>query len=207
MTLLCAIVAMLDGFDTQSIAYVAPRIAEDWGLKPSEFGPIFAAGLFGLMAGAFLLSPAADRWGRKKIILLSTFIFGLFALLTAWATSMNELLAYRFITGVGLGAAMPNIIALTSEYAPQRLRATLVTVMFCGFPLGSTLGGLISGGSSRISTGTRCSCWAACCPCCCCRCWPRCCPNRCATWPPAAPRPRATSPSSRAPTRAKTRPR
>lgn len=144
VTLLCAIVAMLDGFDTQSIAYVAPRIAEDWGLKASEFGPIFAAGLFGLMAGAFLLSPAADRWGRKKVILLSTSIFGLFALLTAWATSMNELLAYRFITGVGLGAAMPNIIALTSEYAPQRLRATLVTVMFCGFPLGSTLGGLVS---------------------------------------------------------------
>ncbi|CAM3609261.1 MFS transporter [Paracidovorax anthurii] len=144
VTLLCAIVAMLDGFDTQSIAYVAPRIAEDWGLKPSDFGPIFAVGLFGLMAGAFILSPAADRWGRKKIILLSTFIFGLFALLTAWATSMTELLAYRFVTGVGLGAAMPNIIALTSEYAPQRLRATLVTVMFCGFPLGSTLGGLVS---------------------------------------------------------------
>ncbi|KAF1021169.1 MAG: 3-hydroxybenzoate transporter MhbT [Paracidovorax wautersii] len=135
---------MLDGFDTQSIAYVAPRIAEDWGLKAAEFGPIFAVGLFGLMAGAFVLSPAADRYGRKKIILLSTFIFGLFALLTASASSITELLVLRFLTGVGLGAAMPNIIALTSEYAPQRLRATLVTVMFCGFPLGSTIGGLVS---------------------------------------------------------------
>lgn len=144
VTALCFIIAMLDGFDTQSIAFVAPKIAEDWGLAPSAFGPIFAIGLLGLTVGAFTLSPAADRFGRKTVILISTLIFGLFALLTAFATSMNELLIYRFITGIGLGAAMPNIIALTSEYGPARLRATLVTVMFCGFPLGSTLGGLVS---------------------------------------------------------------
>lgn len=144
VTALCFIIAMLDGFDTQSIAFVAPKIAEDWGLAPSAFGPIFAIGLLGLTVGAFTLSPAADRFGRKTVILISTLIFGLFALLTAFATSMNELLIYRFITGIGLGAAMPNIIALTSEYGPARLRATLVTVMFCGFPLGSTIGGLVS---------------------------------------------------------------
>lgn len=144
VTALCFIIAMLDGFDTQSIAFVAPKIAEDWGLKPSEFGPIFAIGLLGLTVGAFTLSPAADRFGRKTVILISTAIFGLFALLTAFSTSMHELLIYRFITGIGLGAAMPNIIALTSEYGPARLRATLVTVMFCGFPLGSTIGGLVS---------------------------------------------------------------
>ncbi|MDQ8028470.1 MAG: MFS transporter [Brevundimonas sp.] len=144
VTALCFIIAMLDGFDTQSIAFVAPKIAEDWGLAPSAFGPIFAIGLLGLTVGAFTLSPAADKFGRKTVILISTFIFGLFALLTAFATSMNELLIYRFITGIGLGAAMPNIIALTSEYGPARLRATLVTVMFCGFPLGSTIGGLVS---------------------------------------------------------------
>lgn len=146
VTALCFIIAMLDGFDTQSIAFVAPKIAEEWGLSPSEFGPIFAVGLLGLTVGAFTLSPAADKFGRKAVILVSTFIFGLFALLTAFAGSMNELLIYRFITGIGLGAAMPNIIALTSEYGPARLRATLVTVMFCGFPLGSTIGGLISTG-------------------------------------------------------------
>lgn len=146
VTALCFIIAMLDGFDTQSIAFVAPKIAEEWGLSPSAFGPIFAVGLLGLTVGAFTLSPAADKFGRKAVILLSTLIFGLFALLTAYATTMNELLIYRFITGIGLGAAMPNIIALTSEYGPARLRATLVTVMFCGFPLGSTIGGLVSTG-------------------------------------------------------------
>ena len=146
VTALCFIIAMLDGFDTQSIAFVAPKIAEEWGLSPSEFGPIFAIGLLGLTVGAFTLSPAADKFGRKTVILVSTLIFGLFALLTAFAGSMTELLIYRFVTGIGLGAAMPNIIALTSEYGPARLRATLVTVMFCGFPLGSTIGGLISTG-------------------------------------------------------------
>jgi AAHS family 4-hydroxybenzoate transporter-like MFS transporter len=141
---LCALVAMLDGFDTQAIAYVAPRIADRWGLAPAAFGPIFSIGLVGLTVGAFLLSPAADRVGRKAIILLSTALFGVFALMTGTATNLEHLLIYRFLTGIGLGAAMPNLIALTSEYAPARLRATAVTVMFCGFPLGSTIGGLIS---------------------------------------------------------------
>jgi AAHS family 4-hydroxybenzoate transporter-like MFS transporter len=146
VTALCAVVALLDGFDTQAIAYVAPRIAQDWGTAPSAFGPVFAVGLLGLSVGALVVSPMADRFGRKTIVLLSTLVFGLFALLTATAESMNALLVYRFLTGIGLGAAMPNIVALTSEYAPERLRATLVTVMFCGFPLGSTLGGLVSTG-------------------------------------------------------------
>jgi len=144
ITTLCGLVAMLDGFDTQSIAYVAPRIAEDWGLPASSFGPIFGAGLLGLTIGAFALSSAADRFGRKIIILLSVAIFGIFALLTAQARTMDELLALRLLTGVGLGGAMPNIIALTNEYAPARYKATLVTVMFCGFPLGSTIGGLVT---------------------------------------------------------------
>ena len=141
---LCAWIALLDGFDTQSIAYVAPVIAEQWGIPMAGFGPIFGAGLAGLAVGAFILSPVADRFGRKGVILLSVLLFGVFALITARATSLNELLVYRFLTGLGLGGAMPNIIALTSEYAPKRVRAVLIAVMFCGFPLGSTVGGVVS---------------------------------------------------------------
>ncbi|GGB53711.1 MFS transporter [Tistrella bauzanensis] len=144
ITALCALIALLDGFDTQAIAYVAPVIAEDWQMNMASFGPIFGAGRAGLTVGAFVLSPAADRFGRKSVILASMLVFGVFSLVTAWADSFNDLLLYRFLTGVGLGGAMPNIIALTSEYAPARLRATLVTIMFCGFPFGSTLGGLAS---------------------------------------------------------------
>ncbi len=141
---LCAWIALLDGFDTQAIAYVAPVIAEQWGIAMSGFGPIFGVGLAGLTVGAFILSPAADRFGRKSIILLSVLLFGIFAVITSRATTLNELLIYRFLTGLGLGGAMPNIIALTSEYAPKRMRAILIAVMFCGFPLGSTIGGVIS---------------------------------------------------------------
>jgi AAHS family 4-hydroxybenzoate transporter-like MFS transporter len=141
---LCAWIALLDGFDTQAIAYVAPVIAEQWGIAMAGFGPIFGAGLAGLMVGAFVLSPAADRFGRKNVILLSVSLFGAFALVTARVTTLNELLVFRFLTGLGLGGAMPNIIALTSEYAPKRMRALLIAVMFCGFPLGSTVGGLVS---------------------------------------------------------------
>lgn len=144
VTALCAFVAMLDGFDTQAIAYVAPSIAEAWSLEPAAFGPIFGGGLFGLTLGALIFSPVADRIGRKPVIVLCVVMFGVCSLLTTSAQTPQSLLVYRVLTGIGLGGAMPNIIALTNEYAPVRLKATLVTVMFCGFPLGSTLGGLIS---------------------------------------------------------------
>jgi AAHS family 4-hydroxybenzoate transporter-like MFS transporter len=141
---LCALIAGLDGFDTQAIAYVAPTISETWELDKAAFGPIFGVGLLGLTVGALILGPLADRIGRKLVIILCTAIFGLFALLTASATNIDQLLVYRLLTGIGLGGAMPNLIAITNEYAPARLKATLVTVMFCGFPLGSTIGGIIS---------------------------------------------------------------
>ena len=144
IVLLCALVAMLDGFDTQAIAFVAPVIAAQWGLQTAAFGPVFGAGLAGLMVGALVFGPAADRWGRRKVVIGTTALFGLLTLLTAWASSMPELLALRFLTGLGLGGAMPNIIALTAESAPQRSRATMVSLMFCGFPLGAVFGGLIA---------------------------------------------------------------
>jgi AAHS family 4-hydroxybenzoate transporter-like MFS transporter len=144
VAVLCGLVAMLDGFDTQSIAYVAPSIASSWHLNPAVLGPIFSAGLLGLAIGALALSSLADRYGRRVVILFSVFAFGVFALLTARAESLGELAVFRLLTGIGLGGAMPNIIALTSEYAPADRRGTVVTAMFCGFPLGATIGGFLS---------------------------------------------------------------
>ena len=123
--LLCGLIAILDGLDTQAIAFVAPVVARDWGLDVSAFGPVFGSGLLGLMLGALIFGPIADHVGRKRVLIGATLWFGVFAALTAHAGSMTELLAYRFVTGIGLGAALPNVIALTSEYAPTRSRATL----------------------------------------------------------------------------------
>src|SRR5260221_13443967 len=140
---LCAGVVFMDGFDTQAIGYVAPTLGKLWNLKPGALGPVFGAGLFGLMLGALIGAPLADRIGRKRGIILSTLAFGLCSLLTVTADSLNSLLLWRLATGLGLGGAMPNAIALTSEYSPQRSRATLVMIMFCGVSLGSALRGVV----------------------------------------------------------------
>jgi len=144
LLLICAAVLFLDGFDTQAIGYVAPALAKEWGLTKGALGPVFSAGLFGLMIGALLFGPLADRVGRKKIIILSTLAFGIGALVTALVQDLNTLLAIRFLTGLGLGGAMPNAIAMTSEFNPRRRRATMVMIMFCGFSVGAALGGLLA---------------------------------------------------------------
>jgi MFS transporter, AAHS family, 4-hydroxybenzoate transporter len=140
----CAAVLFLDGFDTQAIGFVAPALAREWGVTKVALGPVFSAGLFGLMIGALLFGPLADRVGRKKIIIVSTVAFGLGALVTALVQDVSSLIVIRFLTGLGLGGAMPNAIALTSEFNPRRRRATMVMIMFCGFSVGAALGGLLA---------------------------------------------------------------
>jgi MFS transporter, AAHS family, 4-hydroxybenzoate transporter len=142
--LLCALVAMADGFDTQAIGFVAPRLATDLGIEPRAMGSIFAAGLIGLTLGALGLSVLADRIGRRPVIIGSVAAFGICALATATADSTRELLAWRFLTGLGLGGALPNVNALAAEIAPPNRRALLMTLMFAGFPLGGVIGGLAS---------------------------------------------------------------
>jgi MFS transporter, AAHS family, 4-hydroxybenzoate transporter len=144
LLLTCAAVLFLDGFDTTAIGFVAPSLAREWGLTKGALGPVFSAGLFGLMIGALVFGPLADRIGRKKIIIFSTLAFGIGALVTAFVQDVNTLLAIRFLTGLGLGGAMPNTIAMTSEFSPHRRRATMVMVMFCGFSAGAALGGLLA---------------------------------------------------------------
>jgi AAHS family 4-hydroxybenzoate transporter-like MFS transporter len=140
----CAVLVTLDGFDNSAISYAAPVIAREWNVPVPDFGPVFGAGLFGLMLGALISGPVADRFGRKSVILISTAVFSVFALATTLATSIPQLYALRFLTGLGVGGLMPNSIALTAEYAPRRIRATVIAVMFLGFPLGAGGGGFLA---------------------------------------------------------------
>ena len=138
------LIMMFDGFDTQSIAFVAPAIASDWHLSSATFGPIFAAALLGSIVGGMLLGSLADRFGRRIVLALCLFVFGSLNMACAYATSIESLTILRFLCGIGLGGAIPNLLAMVSEFAPARRRATLVATTFCGFPLGAVLGGLVS---------------------------------------------------------------
>lgn len=141
---LCGIVLVLDGFDAQIIGFLAPSISETLKIPVKAFGPIFSASLFGLMIAAMATGPIADRWGRKWPVVISTITFASFAILTARLTSFDKLLILRFLTGLGLGGAMPNVVALACEYSPRRLQTVVVSVLFIGMPLGGVLGGMTS---------------------------------------------------------------
>ncbi|MBL4801586.1 MAG: MFS transporter [Emcibacter sp.] len=139
---LCGLISLLDGFDTQSIAFVAPVIAQEWGVPLSTFGPIFSIGLFGGLLGAIIFGVVTDKFGRRIALLSTVSLFAVGALLTIFSKNQFDMMMYRLVTSFGLGGAMPGIIALTSEYAPKRMRATLVAAMFCGFPLGAVIGAI-----------------------------------------------------------------
>jgi MFS transporter, AAHS family, 4-hydroxybenzoate transporter len=138
------LVLVLDGFDGQTINYLTPSIAETTKIPVHSFGPILSASLIGLMVAALTTGPIADRWGRKWPVILSTLSFALFSLLTARANTRSEFWVLRFLTGLGLGGAMPNVVALASEYIPKRLLAVVIPILFVGMPLGGTISGFTS---------------------------------------------------------------
>lgn len=142
--ILCFLIVIVDGFDTAVMGYLVPSITEEWSVQRSDLGPVLSAALFGLAAGALFAGPLADRFGRKTVLLLSVLFFGGWSLATAFAGDLKTMVILRFLTGLGLGAAMPNSITLMSEFAPERRRAFIVNTMFCGFPLGASLSGFIS---------------------------------------------------------------
>jgi AAHS family 4-hydroxybenzoate transporter-like MFS transporter len=141
---LCFLVIAIDGFDTAIIGFIAPAVRAEWALSVGQLGPLFAAGLFGLMIGAFAIGPLADRHGRKTLLVASMIIFGAASLASSYSGGLTSLIACRFLTGLGLGGAMPMTITLASEFCPAARRSSLVTLMFCGFTLGSAMAGLIA---------------------------------------------------------------
>jgi len=142
IVVLCGLVMFIDGFDTQAISYMAPLIAKEWGLSRQLLGPIFSSALFGLMIGYLVLAPLSDRFGHRRVLIASTIIFALFTGVTVLVTNVEELIALRLVTGMGLGAAIPSAVALTSEYTPKRWRASFVLAIYCGLSLGFVVAGI-----------------------------------------------------------------
>jgi AAHS family 4-hydroxybenzoate transporter-like MFS transporter len=141
---LCALMAMIDGMDTQAIGLVAPAIASDWQVPAAAFGPVFGSSLFCGLIGALVAGQAGDRFGRKPVLIFSILMLTLGSLATPFTHSISALLIVRLVTGFGLGGALPIIISITSEFSPKRLRLNIVALMYCGFPFGSVLGGVLA---------------------------------------------------------------
>lgn len=142
--ILCILVTFLDGFDLTVIGVALPKVAEYLHTSPGSLGFALAVGQFGPLVGAIVLGMLADRFGRKWMLFFSALIFGTFTLLTPFITTAEQLGLYRFLAGIGLGGAIPNALAIASEYAPKRARSFIVATMYAGMPAGAMTGGLLA---------------------------------------------------------------
>jgi AAHS family 4-hydroxybenzoate transporter-like MFS transporter len=138
---LCFLIVATDGIDVAIMGFLAPDIIREWGISRAAFGLVMGAAPIGLAIGAIVVGPLSDRWGRKKPLMTAILLFGVFNLLSAYSGSLVELAALRFLTGLGLGAAMPITTTLLSEYVPEGKRGSLLAFMFTGFGLGSAVVG------------------------------------------------------------------
>ena len=141
---LCLLSLVMDGFDVQALGYTAPAIIREWGVPGSALGPVFAAGNFGVLIGSLLFSMVADRLGRRPVLIAATFFFAIVTIMTARATSVQELLIYRFVAGLGLGSIIPQATSLVGEFSPKRLRVTLIMAITVGFTAGAAFGGFVA---------------------------------------------------------------
>jgi len=139
---LCALLLIFDGYDLFIYGVVLPVIMKEWGLTPLQAGALGSYALFGMMFGALVFGSLADRIGRKKGIAICFALFSAATVVNGFATSPSEFGMCRFIAGLGCGGLMPNAVALMNEYAPKRMRSTLVALMFSGY----SLGGMLSAG-------------------------------------------------------------
>lgn len=138
----CALIIIFDGYDLVIYGVVLPMLMKEWGLSPLEAGALGSYALFGMMFGALFFGPLSDTIGRKKAIAICVMLFSGFTVLNGFASNPVQFGICRFIAGLGIGGVMPNVVALMNEYAPKKIRSTLVAIMFSGY----SVGGMLSAG-------------------------------------------------------------
>ncbi|HSW38913.1 MAG TPA: MFS transporter [Acidobacteriota bacterium] len=141
---LCSVNVFIDGYDIQAMSLAVPSLIEAWGLPRAHFSWALSAAIFGGILGGAFLSPLGDKYGRRAILVWSTLIMAFGTFLTATATSPTQLILWRLIMGLGMGASVSNAIALTSEYMPAAKRARLITLMYCNIALGALTAGFVA---------------------------------------------------------------
>ncbi|MDB6084420.1 MAG: transporter, family, 4-hydroxybenzoate transporter [Gammaproteobacteria bacterium] len=142
--LVCFLIAMIDGYDTLMLSFIAPLITKEWHVQPAVIGSIFAATYAGAAVGATSLGAAADRFGRRRTLLSCLIIAGVFTVLSAWSRDPAQLMVLRAAAGLGLGGAIPIISALAAAGAPADNRRAAVTRVFIGYPIGAMAGGVVT---------------------------------------------------------------
>ena len=140
----CFLMNILDGMDVLIISYCAPAIAQSWKTGPETLGIVFSAGLAGMAIGALFLAPFADHIGRKKMILLSATLMGVSIFITAYSTSVAQLIVLRLLSGIGIGSMLASTAALTAEYTPHRSKDFWVSAVIAGYPVGAVLSGMVA---------------------------------------------------------------
>jgi AAHS family 4-hydroxybenzoate transporter-like MFS transporter len=140
----CFFCNMLDGMDVLIISFTAPVIATQWKISPEALGLVFSSGLIGMTLGAVALAPFADRYGRKLLMLLAALLMSSSIYLTSWSTSLESLMVFRLLSGLGIGIMMATSAALTAEVVPSKTRGFWVSLIVAGYPVGAVLTGLIS---------------------------------------------------------------
>ncbi|MED3690742.1 aromatic acid/H+ symport family MFS transporter [Peribacillus butanolivorans] len=138
------LVILFDGYDVVIYGAVVPSLIKEWGISDVTAGAIGSYSAMGTAAGAIVFGLLADKLGRKKIILLTIFLFSIFTLLSGFANGPTMFIIFRVIAGIGLGGVMPNVIALTTEFAPKHIRSALVSFVFCGYSVGAIAAALTS---------------------------------------------------------------
>lgn len=146
--ILCFAIAIFEGFDLQSMGVAAPRMRAEFGLDNAQMAWAFSAAILGTLPGALLGGRYADKIGRKTVLLISIFIFGVMSVLTAYAADYSLLLLIRFLTGLGMGGALPMMITMASEAVSEEHKGFAVSFMYSGIPFGGMLTSFVAMGLS-----------------------------------------------------------